>query len=136
MNGLLESLKNAQSGKSRWAIADVETLLKFLCKAIPNAQSDWERGDEMWARVLSGEEVSAIISVEMPLVILKGKHRYLADLLQNDLELFQVAVVEQFDEPALETSRDALEQIFNRSLSENLEYDSLSVDDLWWATVH
>jgi hypothetical protein len=136
MNGLLESLKNAQSSRSQWAIADVEALLTYLCKAIPNAQSDWERGDEMWARVLSGEEVSAIVSAEMPLVILKEKHLYLAKLLQNDCEGLQVAVVEQFDEPALETSRDALEQIFGRSLSENLEYASLSVDDLWWATVH
>jgi hypothetical protein len=36
---------------------------------------------------------------------------------------------------AFEVDQGLLEQIFGRSLSENVDYSKLSISDLWWATV-
>jgi hypothetical protein len=39
------------------------------------------------------------------------------------------------DERVYEIDRALLEEVFDRVLSENVDYSSLSLNDLWWATV-
>lgn len=136
MKNLLKHLEDAQSSKNQWSAFQTEALLESLCKASCDARCEWEEGDEMWARVILGDEVIAIVSAEMPLVILRHAHQNLADSAQLDRKLVRIAIVQKFDEPVMRTTRFEIEQIFNRLLSGNIDYENLSINDLWWATVH
>jgi len=135
MTTLIECIEEAHRRKGQWDEQDVKDLLRVISCAINESQVDWDEGDELWARVLEGDEVVAIVSAVMPLAILKEPYRNHVSC-QELAGSPQVYFVDNFEMPAFATSKEALEGLFERSLTDNVTYDSMSINDLWWATVH
>lgn len=90
---------------------------------------DWEQGDEEWGRVLAGQQVLAIVADRFPLVIVVGGRTPPVGNLAH------VVRVKDMDGKDHQVDRSVLEEGFGRSITSNVNYDCMSIDELWWATI-
>lgn len=110
-----------------WTLEDVQSVLETLANT--TFQIDWEPGDEQWGRILGTNKAQALVCARIPLGI-----------ALNDFDVTGVKramswlTVQSMSDEAFEVDQGLLEQIFGRSLSENVDYSKLSISDLWWAT--
>ena len=117
------------SARSRaWTRDDVWRALKGLTST--GSKVDWEPGDEQWGRVLDGAGVVGLICARVPV----GAVRNDVDprLLSDPVTWIRFNSMNDHD---FKVERELLEEIFGCALSENVNYSSLSLNDLWWATV-
>lgn len=135
MINLCRTYDEWQDKPGDWDSHQVDRVLQLMRREIPNLEVDWEIGDENWARVLQAGLVAALVSAELPIMILNQNLEPLKDRIQSEIPLLAL-VLAKFEEPVFEDRREDLEELFARSLSENVSYGELSVDDLWWLTVH
>jgi len=126
--------EEARSGSSNWSPRAVREVLDYIAASKADLLVDWELGDEEWGRVLEGGSVVALVCAKMPLVFLHKPFDALLSSLDERKGLWVVAV-ESFDSECYSVSRQLLEGLFGRRITENVSCDSLSISDLWWATV-
>lgn len=73
-----------------------------------------------------------MINALIPLAFVLSNHR---DTVQKILGDCAAVVVESFSSEDFSIDGKLLEQIVGHEVSSNVDYDQLSIDDLWWATV-
>lgn len=118
--------------KDRWDVAEVRNALAGCRQRIADTHIDWEEGDENWARLLKDRQVILLLSALIPLAFVLSNHRdAVLDVLRDCL----VVPVESFSSERFNVSRKLIERIVGREISTNVNYDQLSINDLWWATV-
>lgn len=134
MHDLSNVFEEARRKADNWSHQAVREALQRITSLKDDFQADWEEGDEEWGRVLEGDRVVAFVCARVPLVVLHTS--IFVDLRQLSEEHgLAVEVVESFDENSYCVSRPLLERVFGKEISGNVSCDSLSICDLWWATV-
>jgi hypothetical protein len=114
-----------------WGERDTMNALKAIAAACAGSRVDWEEGSEEWGRVLSEtDEVVALVWTRIPLGFAISS---LAKCPIGDLPI--VLRVDDLADENFRISRDLIEQVLARPVSDNLDYEKLSAQDLWWATV-
>lgn len=125
-------LEEAAKKEAMWSSAHVAELAGAVAECHVGAHVDWEQGDEEWARVLGPKGIGpiALICKRIPVgFICRGP-------VPTEPEDFTwLSISSSFSEPVFRVNPTVLEQIFRRAISRNLDYQSLSIQDLWWATV-
>jgi len=123
-----EAAKNA----STWTNADTHEMLQAVSAAHPGARVDWEPGDEEWARVLEseGDGIIAFVCAKLPIGFISGDARP-----AGGKHPFVWILVPSTDAAVYSVNPEVLDQVFGRSVSRSLDYDKVSADEVWWATV-
>jgi len=131
---LSKAFQEAQGNVGNWSLPDVRALLDFIAVSRASSHIDWEPGDEEWGRVLEGNAVVAFVCAKVPLVVL---HKSLIELVSsiNKDGGPLVVVAESFGSESYSVDRQVLESLFGHCITVNISCDSLSITDLWWATV-
>ena len=121
----------ANEYSARWSKALVHSTLRSVLEANPASNVDWEEGDEEWARVLMNQEVGALVCARIPLVLATG-----SIVQPNALPEFVLwHRVGDLSFSIYRVDKATLENVFERELSDNVDYEDLSADEFWWATV-
>jgi len=118
--------------QSYWGAADVRSVLSDCKKRIKDSQIDWDEGDENWGRLVHDGKVIVFINALIPLAFLLSIH---SNALKEILGDCIVVPVESFSSESFSVNTQLLEQVVGREVSTNLNYDQLSIEDLWWATL-
>lgn len=134
MKDLFQMLAEAKSHAEIWTPMQLKACLASIASAQPNWCLDWEEGDERWIRILSQGKVVGYVSVEIPIAFFLKSEKSKLDNLTG-MDSIVIYVVEDFDNPDFSTTRCKMEDVFGRVLTDNVDYERLSVNDLWWATV-
>jgi hypothetical protein len=124
--------QKAAARASAWTHNDVSKTVAAVAKRHPGARVDWEPGDEEWARVLDpgGHGLIALICARIPLGFIRGTAPW-----DESLEDVVWLSVSSTADVLYKVDPEVLDQTFGRTVSRNLNYDSVSADDIWWATV-
>lgn len=125
--------KQAYDNRIIWNLDCVAALLEQLRLHICNSTIDWERGNEEWGRILDQNRVVAIVCCRCPLLIAVSEVKRISHSL-IDANIMHIDVM-SMSEKTLVMEKSVLEAIFEKELSNNIDYGHLSVDDLWWCTV-
>lgn len=133
MKNIVQLLAHAKSQVETWTPVEVKRCLASIAIAYPDWRLDWEEGDEHWIRVISDKKLLGYISVELPIAFFQGDGA--KNIRWEPDGLPTVHTVADFDSPDISTTRHEMEDIFGRTLTHNLDYGCLSLNDLWWATV-
>lgn len=129
---LNDQFRAALKRRNCWNFDRLRSAL-FACKErIAKAIVDWEKGDENWGRVLKNGEVVLLISALIPLAFVAYRSR---DTVQEILGDCLAVAVESFSQEDFSIDSKLLEKLVGRAVSSNVNYNQLSIDDLWWATV-
>lgn len=132
MNDLRAILAKAIAAKQFWHPSMVLAVLHTVKSFIPGAQVDWEQGDEEWGRIITPDgEVAALVCARLPFGFISAPE---VDPATLPIALTWVQVA-NMSEAAFTVDKRALEDAFERRLSDNIDYAALSAQDLWWATV-
>jgi hypothetical protein len=118
--------------KDYWGVAEARNLLAEFRTRIGDSQIDWEEDDENWARLVKNGEVILLVNALIPLTFVLSSY---CDALLDVLGDCVAVPVESFSAESFSVSRQLMEQVVGREVSTNVNYDQLSIDDLWWATV-
>lgn len=129
-----EAFEIAHKYSNIWTSQTVRKAIQIIVASGVGLQDDWEEGDEEWGRVLQDNNVVAIVCARLPLVFLHSSLAQLTPSLTEDC-VVSVVVVRDFDDVTYAVSKSLLERLFERSVSENVSCDAMSINDLWWATV-
>jgi len=121
-------LMDAKLLELEWSESRFREVLDFLSARTPDSYVQWD--DEDWGRILIGDKVLAILCRRVPLLFSNSQ----LILLECPKDILRVAI-RGFSSPSLSLRKEVLEGIFERRMSENINWSKLSVDDLWWATV-
>ena len=106
---------------------------KLVLELVPRGRIDWEEGDEEWARIIASDgHVVALICVRVPLGIVADSLNRHEPALPDCLPWIPV---NSFSEPDYAVARALIETVFERPVSGNVNWNRLSIEDLWWATV-
>lgn len=127
MTDLTSAFQSAARGGRRPSRVEITSALHGLSMAV-GGTVDWEVGEE-WGRVLRGDCVIAFVCTRVPLALAKRS------VPTHALLGFDVVVVDSFDDQEYRVDRQVLEKLFGRPLSRNIDWDGLSIEELWWATV-
>ena len=128
-------IEDAREHMESWSLLAVNDALTRLVSGTPGARSDWEKGDEEWGRVIVEGKVLALVSAKLPLVIARSVLAASANEWALGRSGAVVIIVDNFDDCAFCVDRALLENVFSREITPNVNYESLSISDLWWATV-
>ncbi|WP_437528483.1 hypothetical protein WME79_45525 [Sorangium sp. So ce726] len=92
---------------------------------------DWEPGDEEWGRVIDVDgNVVGLVCARIPIGAARD------DLPSSELPSFvEWLQFKSMYESRYQIAPELLEGVFKRQISRNVDYASLSLNDLWWATV-
>jgi hypothetical protein len=127
----LDPILRAARDDTEWSDKHAASLLQAIASRFRGGVVDWDEGSEEWGRVvLDGKDVVALVCRRLPLGIAKAAHAH-----QMPVGQVTWIVVELMSEPKFRVGRLVLEQAFGRQLSDNVNYEQLSANDLWWATV-
>jgi hypothetical protein len=116
-----------------WSHPLVVSLLERLQLRFEGSQIDWEPGDEEWGRLLVDGQAVVLVCSRMPLAIIES---LVFDHLRRDLpDELMVLSVPSLSTPVLMVDRKVAESMFDRELSDNVDWGGMSASDFWWATV-
>ncbi|WP_159397848.1 hypothetical protein [Sorangium cellulosum] len=128
---LSDVFRHSRAASSTWTHEKVLDILHALAARAPGASVDWEPGDEEWGRVLDADnEVLGLVCARVPI----GAAR-------DDVPLSELpsAVVwiqfRHIHDHNYRIAPEILEEVFGFRVSRNVDYEDLSMNDLWWATV-
>lgn len=128
LSGLFRS---GLAASDSWTNQHVRRALQKLVQQHPGSRIDWEPGDEEWGRVIdSSGAVLGLVCARIP--VGAARHDLSPRALSDEVAWLRF---ESMDERSYEIDRELLKQVFGRDLSENVDYASLSLNELWWATV-
>ena len=134
MKNLQDVILLADEKKKYWDKDKIRRVLAILSRAIKPSMVDWEEDDEEWGRIICGGDIIAIICVKLPLIIISSQYEAISKKIDGISCL--VFPVRDFDLEKHRVSKSILERVFERKLSENLNYEELSINDIWWATIN
>lgn len=135
MTELLQFLKEAKSQRNRWTAAELKRFLAGLVLAQPGLVVDWEDCDERWARVVSNGRLFSVISAEFP-VCFVHESIVVSAINSTCQGLPLIRAIKDFDSPCCSTNQEEMQALFERRLSANVDYENISINDLWWVSVH
>lgn len=127
-----EHFQKAATCASAWTHDDVRKTVAAIAKRHPGARVDWEPGDEEWARVLDpeGDGLIALVCAKVPLGFIRG-----SSPPDESLGDFVWLTVSSTTDASYKVDPEVLDQSFGRTVSRKLNFDAISADDIWWATV-
>ena len=117
-----------------WTRERVCHALTELAGLYPGAAIDWEEGDEEWGRVVCGGKAVAIVSARCPFAFVEANEETLVQPISTRLGI-TVVTVPDFDARSITIDPPALSNFSEGPLTENVSCESVSVNDIWWATV-
>ncbi len=134
IHDLSQQFEEAHRNSEKWNDHFVLDALQRIAVTDDGLRVDWEAGDEQWGRVLAGNSVVALVCARVPLVFL---HPSLGDIGWTWCKDYGivVAISGNFDQQSFSVRPALLKHIFSKDISDNVSCDSLSLNDLWWATV-
>lgn len=125
----LGSLFRAGQGASgTWGYDEVWKTLEAL--AGPGEEIDWEPGNEQWGRVLDVGTVIGMVCARVPVGVVQAGVP--AGRVSGRVAWLRV---ESMDAQMYRVDRELLEQVFGGPLSNAVDYEQLSIADVWYATV-
>lgn len=117
-----------------WCPSDVVAYASRLASRYPAAELDWDQGaGENWCRVMSKGVVKALVCALFPFAVITGDYNAEGDSESSEEAVILVAVMD-FDQSAVTVDRAALESLFGRPVSTEVDTREMSVNDLWWCT--
>ena len=132
---MVESLdsyfQTAMANKDSWSESRLRHAFDHCKEMLLGSYIDWEEGDENWGSLLKKDKVVLIASAIIPLAFVLSDYQDLAEVLGDCV----VVPVASFSADTFSIDRKLLEQLVDREVSDNVNYDQLSIMDLWWATV-
>ncbi|WP_148087722.1 hypothetical protein [Gemmata obscuriglobus] len=134
MNHLEEEITRAWSLRNSWTPTKMRNVLDLLLQHCPSSRVDWDEGDEEWARLLCHDRLVALVCYRFPLIFILPDTCGLN--LQHDLgKDIVVDSLSSFDDVFFAVDRNLLETCFGRQLTNSIDYERMSIKDIWWATV-
>lgn len=129
---ITDRFEMAAAASAVWTHTGVATTLEALTAQYPGARVDWEPGDEEWARVIvpDANQIIALICARIPLGFLSE-----ATPPREYVEGFVWITIRSVSDASFKIDPEVLDRIFERHVSRNLDYDAVSANDVWWATV-
>jgi hypothetical protein len=126
--------QSAEQSATGWSLDAAGRVLEQLRDCLDNSIIDWEKGDEEWGRIIQNQQVVALVCARLPFVIVLAKMKQAVEkaLLGSSLSLVSV---EDMSAKLFSVDKHILEFLFSKQLSDNIDYEHASIDDLWWATV-
>ncbi|KAB8189126.1 hypothetical protein FH608_040460 [Nonomuraea phyllanthi] len=129
MTDIGDQVLSAVSKAAAWGPGAALSTAALLA---PSGSVDWdERAGESWVRALDDDEVTALVSIRLPLLLATPDRLAGAAL---PAEVVAVAVGD-LDEPALSCPETALAAAFGEAAVARLDSDAFSATDLWYVTV-
>ena len=129
---ITDRFEMAAAASAVWTHTGIATTLEALTAQYPGARVDWEPGDEEWARVIASDanQTIALICASIPLGFLRA-----AAPPRECVEGFIWITIRSVSDATFKIDPEVLDRIFERHVSRNLDYDAISANDVWWATV-
>ncbi|MFO0592871.1 MAG: CPCC family cysteine-rich protein [Polyangiaceae bacterium] len=110
-------------------------LLAVLSGLIHGSKVDWDEGaGEDWATIVADDRVATYVSMAAPLAIVEQRF-FPAIGPELSARGLTIIHVDDMKTAALRCSQDVLVQLTGFPVSENVDYEHLSVWDLIWATI-
>ncbi|MEZ4312948.1 MAG: hypothetical protein R3F14_33420 [Polyangiaceae bacterium] len=132
MQDISNNLERALVARAAGALG--RSALETLVADVPGARLDWdEDAGESWARVLQDGNVVAYLWARGPLgFVHTAASKIVLRLRSKGLD---VIVLEDLAKDSLSAPRDLVERLAGRSVSEVLDHQGFSAEDLAWATL-
>jgi hypothetical protein len=134
MTDITSKIMEARSLSQGWTREKVRHALAALAELHPDGTVDWEERDEDWGRVISRGAAMAYVSARCPLAFVQADDETAAQRLSAQVDIVAITV-QDFDVSSVSVDPSALSELTRRPLTENVLYDSASVNEIWWATV-
>jgi hypothetical protein len=142
MNGELTSdlsglLERASASRDDWSLEKARQLVAELVGSAEGLRIEWDKpAGERWARILGGAAVVALVSSELPFLVIVGQ-RGKSLLAHSDTKGLELLEVESLNSRVFRAEATALREAFPvlRLAPESLSRKQFSIEDLWWATV-
>jgi hypothetical protein len=132
---LVEALRGAVRRRGEWNRDRAKRAIEYLLAAIAGSRLDWDEGaGEAWARLVIGDDLAALISLEWPLVLVRASLEHYTGN-GPELEGAETFPVSDFDD-----RRYSIDDVLTEGLGivvTDAEFDPrhFSLKELWWATV-
>lgn len=133
MDELEQAIRQATALGGSWTGGQVRIMLQCIGSRVIGAVCDWEQGNENWGTVAKPNESVAYVLAKMPLVLVQD---HFADFVR-DCAVQAGAVllsVPDFGAKKFRVPQEFLQTVFGRPLTSVVNYDALSINDLWYAT--
>lgn len=126
-----ELFQHGRAASATWTHERVDEALQALAVQSPGSRVDWEPGDEEWGRVVDTDGgVVGLVCARIPIGAARN------DISRAGLPKFLIWIgFGSTNEPEFQVAPEILEEVFGRQVSRSINYRSLSLNDLWWATV-
>ncbi|WP_437755839.1 hypothetical protein [Sorangium sp. So ce1389] len=128
---LSDVFRDSRTVAATWTHEKVQDVLQALAAHSPGSWVDWEPFDEQWGRVLDADnDLLGFVCARVPI----GAAR-------DDVPLSELPSTVAWirfrsaDDHDYRIAPELLEEVFGREISRNVDYEALSMNDLWWATV-
>lgn len=131
-------LKAAQQD-TNWSKNNLLHTLNQVVQTVPGAIIDWDEGaGEDWASILGPNRVLAIVRVDIPLAIIGTEMTRIKDIFERQAVVVICAADWQASEYGIDIS--ALEKQlpgwnWPSEITSPSGSQSISIQDLWWATI-
>lgn len=128
----------AHSQSSNWSIDELKKILSSIPKLIPDATIDWDTGaGEDWVTIRQSKKDFGIIRVDIPIAFFLNE---CSDAVSQLLARHNVKLIpiESFSERQFKLDRHQVQEIIPggwHADSDAVNMDSLSIADLWYATI-
>ena len=130
-----ESLRRALHRRDEWSHDRAKRVMQSLLAAVASAWLDWDEGaGESWARLLIGDKFAALVSLEMPLVIIRNSLMGYANGL-SELDGIEVVPVSGFDDRSYSIDRELAQALQLPRLEAEFDTRHFSITEFWWATI-
>ena len=129
MMDLTDDFRAAYEKRASWSHELALQVLQRIAQGC-DGTVDWEQGDEEWGRVLDGDVVVALVRARWPLVLVLES----IDVGQQSSDTVVITYTD-IEAPDFRIDPSWLCSAIERTLTENVNYESISISDLWWATV-
>jgi hypothetical protein len=134
MVDLENAILRAHKGFQLWTRERMQELVTCITGRIPGARSDWDSANESWAVISRPNQGIAYICAKIPFIVVadpfaKGVNECVK---AEEAVVFEVS---DFDDHRYKVTKSVLENIFAKTLTPVVSYDTLSIRDLWYATV-
>lgn len=128
---LSDIFQQSRPASATWTHEKVQDVLQALAALSPGSWVDWEPFDEQWGRVLDADDdVLGFVCARVPIGAARDDVP-LSDL-PSDVAWIRFRSTNDHD---YRIAPELLEEVFGREISRNVDYEDLSLGDLWWATV-
>ncbi|XYH97997.1 hypothetical protein ACMHYB_61370 [Sorangium sp. So ce1128] len=128
---LSDVFRYGHAASANWTREKVREALRALVARSPGSWVDWEPGDEQWGRVLDADnDVLGLVCARVPI----GAARDDVPLAELPSAVTWIQFRHMHDH-RYRVAPELLEEVFGRKISRNVDYEDLSMNDLWWATV-